>query len=72
MNELDNFMHSTAHDLSLIINSVGSIERLLQNFNYMEPRMQRWINNIKQAQKDIIIKQIEFYKENIGKFKKND
>lgn len=72
MNSLDNFMHSTGHDLGIIINNIGFLERTLKDLNQTGKKQQEWIDGIRQAQKDICRKQDKFYKENIGKFKEND
>lgn len=62
-------MHSTAHDLSIIINSVSFIQKdnnidLLANED-----VKRWLKQIYQAQRDLCQKQNEFYEANKDKFK---
>lgn len=71
MNELDNFMHSTAHDLGIIINSAGFLQKDkdVVALGILNPDITRWLKQIYQAQRDLVRKQNEFYGANKDKFK---
>jgi len=69
MTQLDNYMHDTAHDLGIIINSVGFLQRDRHVFELQNPDIHRWLKQIYQAQRDLVEKQNNFYTEHKEKFK---